>query len=349
MAGFVANQYFSNSGNGKAAFAISKSLDYKKKKLDERREVVDEILDNTDFFVNYFSDNYNPCVSQREGLSEDIAACKTLESMANYLLNSEEVVVQDRAEKEFTYHKSRDKFNNKLKREKVIISTNDGSVNVAEDDEIMNHLARHSKNFKLRKKVQITKKDLEEDSFLGQVLRDYNSLYLKASGKLKEHPDKNWRLYSNAKYTVMQDMIDSKIALRGIWGPSTFLPGSKIKRNYDLFDFTDYKTVRYLLEQKADLEQDSEMWHILTDFNNLVNSCEFTEEENIVLSCLRLGWTIVEIADYTKINYARIKQTVIRNIVKKIIKKGNRYDAEDKRLYYILETRRGNDKPLEGD
>lgn len=348
MAGFINNQYFSNSSTHSSAFSIGKSLDYTKKKLDERMDLVENIVENTSFFEDYFSDNFKVSLSQKDPLSEDIAVCKTLETMANYLLNSEEVVAQDRAEKEFTYHKSRDKFNNKIKREKAWTVKDGQMMNLVEDENFVEQsiAEKNSRNQKLKKNVTITKKDLEEDSELGQILREYNKLYEFCSAKLKEAPDKNWRLYSNAKYSVMQDMIYSKIALKGIWGPEYFLPSSRKVRNYDIFDFTDYKTVRYLLEQKPDLENDPEMWHILLDFNRLVEKCDFTDEEKAVLILLQDGWTIVEMANYLPIKYARIKQTVIRNIVLKVVRQGDKYDAKDKKIWYQLETRRGNDKEL---
>ena len=70
---------------------MSDSLNYELDSTEERIELVSEILKkNEKMLVDYYSEYYNPHISQDGLLSEDSRMGKNLESLATYLLNSKD-------------------------------------------------------------------------------------------------------------------------------------------------------------------------------------------------------------------------------------------------------------------
>lgn len=296
-------------------------LDRSVSSLEDRLNEVNEKLDSTDFYVDYFGNQYNPNLTGDMALSEDIPVCKSLEKMANYLLLSDESKQMDKDERKkdnYVIHKDRNKFMKKL---------NDENSGFMDDENIVHFLIKQRNDYK--PKIQkITAYDINKNTETGRVLREYNNFLNHIDEALKKGPDSRWFMFSRAKYQVKDDMLYVKKMLDGIWGENIKPISAPKKTDYYFIDFTDYKTVKYLIKMdRPDFEFDQELWIVWLEFNDVVRKANLTQEEYSVFYLLQKQWNIKEISEYLNIDYDRVKRTVINNIVKKIIKVGDKYSA----------------------
>lgn len=141
----------------------------------------------------------------------------------------------------------------------------------------------------------ITKKDIREDS----VIAEYQKLYEYVSAKLKEKPDSLWRVYSNTKHSVMDDMKLTKEFHKGSFSCKVAQPKVKSNTVKD-FDLTDKNTLVNLLRTAPkQLETDNDYFLDYLMFEELLMSKwnEFTDREQRVVSLMRQGYSSKEIAD----------------------------------------------------
>lgn len=294
-------------------------LDRSVSSLEDRLNEVNEKLDSTDLYVDYFKNQFNPNLTGDMELSEDIPVCKSLEKMANYLLMSDESKQMDKDERNnYVIHKDREKFMKKLNRENSAFM---------DDENIVHFLIKQRNDYK-PKTLKITAYDINKDTETGRVLREYNNFLININKALQEKPDSRWFMFSRAKSQVKNDMLYVKKMLDGVWGENIKPVSVPKKTDYYFIDFTDYKTVEYLIKmEQPDFEFDQELWIVWLEFNDVAKKANLTEEEYFVFYLLQKQWNIKEIAEYLNINYDRVKRTVINNIVKKIIKVGDKYSA----------------------
>jgi len=64
-------------------------LDRKNGKLSDRLDNVNQILEEDDFFLDYFDNYYKPEISQDSALSEENNISQMLSYMSDYLINSD--------------------------------------------------------------------------------------------------------------------------------------------------------------------------------------------------------------------------------------------------------------------
>lgn len=335
------NQMFVNNINGETLYDIKSKIDYKKTSYEDRRECIDNILKKDNFFEVYTEECYKFELNQSDALSEDVDVFKTLESMANYLLNSDEEKEKDRANKPvYIFHKSRDKFQKKMNREKQNVSLMGGKVNVTDIHEIIHVQKKQVGNCRVSKDVKIKPSDLKEDSFCGNVLREYNALLEYVDERLAEKKSEKWRTYSNIKSSVQQDMIDAKTMIKGIWSFDG-IDNSPKGFDYDIFDFTDRDTILYMITEVFDREESPEMFDVFLDFVNVVNKADLTIKEKAVMYLYRKGFYMHSIENILELPEKSVTQTHIPNIVKKIAKVGCKYD-------YVGDNKSKMDKIREG-
>lgn len=75
---------------------LSDFLDYNKVLTEDRLELVNEIVsENEDYLVDYYSNHYNPHISQDGFLSENSRVSKDLEALATYLLYAKDGEAQE--------------------------------------------------------------------------------------------------------------------------------------------------------------------------------------------------------------------------------------------------------------
>lgn len=90
------NPYFKGKINGKNAYNYTSKLDYKLDTYEKRLELVEKILKNDDFFVEYFDNYHKVNVNKEDFLSGDKNVCNSLEKIADYLLFSSDIRENDK-------------------------------------------------------------------------------------------------------------------------------------------------------------------------------------------------------------------------------------------------------------
>ena len=297
------------------------NLDRSVTSIEDRLNEVNDKLNSTDLYINYFDNQYNPNLTGDMPLSENLQVCKSLEKMATYLLMSDESKQMDKDEKNnYIIHKDRDKFIKKLNRE---------NSDFMDDENVVHFLIKQRNDYK-PKTQKITSYDINKNTETGRVLREYNNFLNNINKALKKEPDSRWFMFSRAKHQINNDMIYVKNMLDGVWGENIKPISVPKKTDYYFIDFTDYKTVKYLIKmEQPSFEFDQDLWIVWIEFNDVVKKANLTEEEYFVFYLLQKQWNIKEISGYLNIDYDRVKRTVINNIVKKIIKVGDKYSATD--------------------
>lgn len=319
------------------AFYKTTNLDRNKTSLQDRLDEVNRKLEETDIYEDYFSNYYNPNLTGNMDLAENDVACQSLEKMADYLLLSDESKQMDRDSKnEYMIHKDRKKFIKKINRESY-----DGvDGNVVDNENTLHYLVKQKNDYVL-KHQKITNEDLKKDTETARVLREYNNFLQHINQKLLEKPDSKWFMYSRAKSQVRDDMINVKNMLDGVWGENISSTPSHVEQKYDIIDFTDYKTVEFFLSAaEPEFVGNLEIWLIWLEFNDTMNKADLTNEEKCVAYLLGKQWNIKEISDFLEIDYNRVRRTVIGNVVKKIIRVGNKYDSFDLKNKYVIANRK---------
>lgn len=338
MAVYSDNAMFFGSLDGKTLNELGK-LNTKLKSLEDRKGLVNEIINSTNYFLEYIEKYYKVNITTREATSEDVGVFKRLEAMATYILSCEESILMDKESKK-TYVFHNQNMKKYLDREKIDINNSQGKENIVDSENVVHALLAKKKNSRKLKDQFINNKDLEREDFLGSVLRDYQLLLDKINQKLSEDQDSNWATYTRQKYLVNQDMIDAKDMILGVWGYNTDVKESQ-KPDLDIFDFTDYNTVKFLLSmEKPSLEFNEDMWVVWQDFINTVKESNLTDKEKMIFKCLQDGWKLKDIEAEFNIKYHTLYQTEIPRIIKKIIKVGNKYDAKDQKISKKINNRK---------
>lgn len=322
------NRQFKGKINGKSVEDF-RQLDHSIDNLDGRLDHLNDLLGDGDFFEEYFDSHYNPHINTNGSLSENDVVCSTLENMATYLLNSSDVIEEDKKnENKYVIHKNKNRFLQKLKRENVAVSSNGVATNLVEEENVVHFLVKNSNNKKL-KKQSIKKSDLAKDSETSRVLNEYNDFLEYIDKHLKAKPDGRRYLFSRAKAQVKDDMILAKDMLDGVWGYN--INGKESSNpDYDIFDFTDEATIREMIKMaEPDFETSLELWITWHEFRMMLDDLKFSNDERIVIRLLEHQWSMIDISRYTDIDYDRLKRTIMDGIVRKIKKVGNKYDATD--------------------
>ena len=100
------------------------ALDYSLKTYEERESVIDEMLEKVfddykrNFFQIYFDEYYKVNINNNDNLAERINVCKTLETMASYLLGCVEVREERKNnEIKYVFYVNREEFLLRTKKE----------------------------------------------------------------------------------------------------------------------------------------------------------------------------------------------------------------------------------------
>ncbi|MEK5205258.1 hypothetical protein NST55_28880 [Bacillus sp. FSL R10-2789] len=327
---------------------LNSKIDYKKTKLEDRKKIVEGIIEGTEFYNEYFSSYFKATINAGDSLSHNVNVCKSLERMANYLLNSEEIKKEeDENVVQYVFHTDPKYFQKKVDREKSIEGLTE-TENGGHAEEIIHFLKREGKNYKKGKDQFINAKDLERADFLGEVLRSYNSLLEFVTEELKKKGSSQYNRYllTKIKGQLSNDMIYSKDHLLGIWGYE--LKGFSESTVYDLdvFDFTNKvhlngiaievkgkdgkpkkEHIKGLLYFKPDFDPSNDFSYILKDLQDTVDKAGLTEEEKFVLEQMRNGASKVEVARALNTHHVKIMRTM-EIITNKVCKVGNKYDGK---------------------
>ena len=316
---FTSQQNFLASIDGVTANELNRVMDRTLDNYDERKACIEDALEGTSFFEEYFTDYYNVNASQNDYLSLENNVCKVLENYASYLLNSKDIDDEESQQYKFYYDES--EFMRAINKD------------VKYDDkgqEVIDFLLANQSNYKKAKDQKITAADLNRSDVVGDVLRDYQS-YIDLLNNSNMQAYRRNRL----KGEVQRDMILAKDALLRVHGYNLRYFSESTKPDLEVFDFADFNQLkgytmegvesRYakvdgLLRMKFNGDFQNDFQCILYDLDTLIDKTKLTEKERECLNYFRNGLTNTKISDILGIDHSVISRNIDRAI-KKVNKK----------------------------
>ncbi|MGG1916027.1 hypothetical protein ABFY54_28905 [Priestia megaterium] len=339
---FSTQQNFVGELDGTNIVELNKKVDFNKTKLEDRKKVVEDILDNTEFYHEYFDNYFKASINTTDFLSHETNICKSLDRMATYLLNSEEVKAEEDSEKtQYVFHADPKYFQKKVDRENSISAVS--AENEEHEENIIHFLKGEEPNHKKDKTQKITSADLEREDEVGRILSEYHSFSEYVSNELK-NPDTKFNrfLLTKIKGQLENDMIYTKDHLLGVWGYKLKAFSESTEYDVDVFDFTNelhlkgdvIKTesgkgiiAKGLMFFKPEFDPNNDFSFILMDLENTIAKAELTEEEQYILNETRNGSTQEEIADDLGTYQMKISRALDK-IARKIAAVGDKYDGQ---------------------
>ncbi len=316
---FTSQQNFLASIDGVTANELNRVMDRTLDNYDERKACIENTLEGTSFFEEYFTDYYNVNASQNDYLSLENNVCKVLENYASYLLNSKDIDDEESQQYKFYYDES--EFMRAINKD------------VKYDDkgqEVIDFLLANQSNYKKAKDQKITAADLNRNDVVGDVLRDYKS-YIDTL----DNSDMQAYRRNRIKGEVQRDMILAKDALLRVHGYNLRYFSESTQPNLEVFDFADFNQLkgytmegvesRYakvdgLLRMKFNGDFQNDFQCILYDLDTLIDKTKLTEKERECLNYFRNGLTNTKISDILGIDHSVISRNIDRAI-KKVNKK----------------------------
>ena len=316
---FTSQQNFLASIDGVTANELNRVMDRTLDNYEERKKCIEETLEGTYFFEEYFTNYYNVNASQNDYLSLENNVCKVLENYASYLLNSKDIDDEESQQYKFYYDES--EFMRAINKD------------VKYDDkgqEVIDFLLANQSNYKKAKDQKITAADLNRNDVVGDVLRDYQS-YVDLLNNSNMQAYRRNRL----KGEVQRDMILAKDALLRVHGYNLRYFSESTKPDLEVFDFADFNQLkgytmegvesRYakvdgLLRMKFNGDFQNDFQCILYDLDTLIDKTKLTEKERECLNYFRNGLTNTKISDILGIDHSVISRNIDRAI-KKVNKK----------------------------
>lgn len=311
-----------------------KNINYKITELDKRLLEVTNLLEmdsDKNFFIEYFDNYFNVNLAEFDELSENNNICTFLESLANYILGSNEVR-SERKNSNFKYRFFIDKseFKERTKKEDSLHGKMNNNINGEKSDSesnIINFLLK-SNNNKLAKAQIINNEDLEENSFCGQTLRNYKSYLdfidkelLKIKLKKPTLLEGKRYILTRLKKDIYYDMIYCKTSLKGTFGEKLRFPISETTvPSLEKFDWHEESHIKQLLFMKRDFNPNDDISFLVIDLENIIEILKinkFTKRECTVIEYIKLGYSISEIKDKLMITQQSVSG-IVKNIVKKI-------------------------------
>ena len=314
---FTSQQNFLATIDGTNARELNKIMDRTLDKYEDRLSCVNNTLENTSFFEEYFTDYYNVHASQNDYLSLENNVCKVLENYASYLLNSKDVDGEEKTIYKFYYDEN--SFRRALNKDVKYDS---------KEPEVIDFLLANQSNYKKAKDQKITAKDLRREDWKGSVLRDYNT-YIDV---LNNYPISDYRR-NKIKGEVQRDMILVKDY--GVHGYNLRYFSESTAPNLEVIDFVDfnqlkgyslkvpeqikdknYSSVDGLLKMKFNGDFQNDFQCILYDLDVLVSNTKLTDRERECLEYFRNGLTNVKISDILNISPQVCGRTIDRAVKK---------------------------------
>lgn len=279
------------------------------KKLDERMELVEEILENTSFFEEYFDNYYNPHIKTDECLSMDNNVCKLLESFGTYILNSEEILKENKSNQvEYKYITDNGYFDKKIRRESHMrdrFNQYDTGVEVIP-------FVKKDNNYLKVTEQKIYKKDIEDQGEMGEILRQYNKLIALAQEELKNAKKLTSRNYYLTRF-ICEGRLDSKLVKDSFMGTIYFKNPCKSAIRYskiEELDFTNEDVLDVLMTISEEIREVDDMAVVVLCFNEIVDKTNLSKRERIILDYYRNGFNKKEIGDVMNVSRPAIFKTL---------------------------------------
>lgn len=296
-------------------------LDYSEEKLKERLAYINKKYAKTStYFEEYTSNYYKSNLNTNDNLSCDINIFRAIERDGTYLLNSFDVE-RDRQYK--YYLLTQEEFDKKIKEEQKIDIRNEELV-----DKSAYILNPNFKNTYTNMDLTLTRKDIEEKSEMGEILRDYEAIRQHLRNELKNIKDKNNSYLNVSKIrkalgTIKCDMLDVKKCYKGITRPSTKLGDIGSLPSFDHIDYTNPNHIKAIISNVrfGDLEPDSMLSHISYDIKNAINKLYINKKLDSldieIIDCKNSGYTERRIAQELHKGKTTIQQR-LRKIYRRI-------------------------------
>lgn len=331
----MSNNYFfgelnsvSNIEESKKVYGLPKEIT----DLEGRLEYIESILEDG-FFDTYYNDILDVHLNSNDSLSSESNISSMLETLANYILFSDESKEIDKQEK--TKVLFTDEY---IKRKSA--RRGEQSADDVDIERVMISKRPQKSNSKKKTNVKITKHDLNRKDKVGDILRDYQSL-IDAYDLALENGETTKPKVIKAKSEIKADMVLVKTSLDGIWYFEPEKVSSALSRGYDYFDFTDFTTVKTLLGMEGSIQDSYNLWLTMLDYNVILDKVlneQLNERQRLVIEFNKYGFSATDLIDYT--NGSMYKMQIYRDIdtfVKKFNKLGEMYDAEDPYLWERIE------------
>ena len=348
MALFTRNYTGTIDGKNAWSYCLN-NKDYEVEGYDERVEIVKQLLNiDEDGFTNdkFLQDIWGleeGCLkispNATDMLWSESNVCASLERVANYLLNDptlkgDNVILDDEVVKLYDSSTERDR----LKQESNTIHKK-GFVVEFDDHGKPVKVLKNDMNYKKAIEFKVTNTDIKKYPEL-KAYNDYKEylLELKKDRNKREQLAKKIDKDMGTVYSaimknlssVQDDMITLKLSKER---PIQFKMPLKDEGcpSWDEFDMFDEEQVYYLLPMKKEPDLQDDLYCIITDLNNLIKECKFTDKQALILDCYRNGMNIATIAKHCGIADKTVEGT-IKACVKIIV---NQYEKKYSDWYYL--------------
>ena len=301
---FTRPKYFTEVLDGTTLDEIGKKIDYKRSKLEERKELVENIVEDTSFFQDYFDEYYNPSPTNSEVLSEQDSVCLMLERLGSYLLASDEVKEERNINKiEYKFITSKSYFDKKLNKEAHYDEITDNNIL-----DIMLFVRKES-NYLKCKQQKINSDDYKQGD-MGEILSQYQK-YIDIVNKENEltknskRDKKTARLVSSVNY----DMLDVKNSYKGTIDFKNITKNVGEKYVGDI-DYNNIKIIDTVLKLGQASNEINDIYAIILDIDIALKKLHLTELEEEIIRLYRLGATKQSIATDLKISRPYVFQKI---------------------------------------
>ena len=315
---------------------MKKMLDFSKSTLEERKQIVDKILEEYDEFLKiyFFEKNEHSrkayfsggSLSSSQTVSEKNIVCDSIAALASYLLNSRDIerLYKDQ---EYVFYTDEEEFNKY--HQKVVSSTSDAT------DEVIHFLLQQGKNYNLVGTTQITKQDLADTGEMGEILRAYQAFKEELRLRLLDirnstHNSKlNVPLFQAKR--LMNVINDDMRYTKESYSKRVYFGGLKSeipKIDWDMIDMTNEEHVKALLyiNRGNQLSPDDDLSLIVYELNKtlkiLVDNGKLKKEDLKLINLLR------QEKSYSKGEISKImgySQSVLSKRINKISKQICKY------------------------
>ena len=345
------NNNFYGKLHGKSIRDFSK-LDYSIIRSDNRIKYVNDLLgsyqiNDKDFYDEFFEELFDTTKRQRIKihLSKDDSVYSTsniaiyLERLGTYILNSKEQVIDgevlQKKELKYKVYNSKELFRRACQEDKFIngiASINGGRTLI---DNYENCQGEAFPIFRAVDKNYNKVKDIvfegKKDTDKYPVLKDYSDFYNHLQTRLK-HEDANFML-ANVIHGVRDDLNNCKALLEKpivFKSPLTPSPSSM----FEDYDIPTKKEIKHMLQVTYDTIDDIDKVCALIDFNNIVDKCKFTENQEKILRLYRKNFQTKRIAQIMMTSEPNIVNIV--NDVCKIIEKKYWEEYEERYRTFVV-------------
>ena len=345
------NNNFYGKLHGKSIRDFSE-LDYSITRSDNRIKYVNDLLgsyqiNDKDFYDEFFEELFDTNSRQRIKihLNKDDSIYSTsniaiyLERLGSYILDSKEQIVdgevQTKKELKYTIYNSRKLFRRACQEDKFIngfASINGGKTLIDNYENCQGEafpiFRATDKNFN---KVKDIKFEGKKDSDKYPVLKDYFDFYAHLQTRLK-HEDADFML-ANVIHGVKDDLNNSKALLEKpiiFKSPLTPVPSSI----FEDYDIPTKKEIKHLLQITYDSLDDIDKVCMLIDFNNIVDKCKFTKNQEKILRLYRKSFQTKRIAQIMMTSEPNIVNIV--NDICKIIEKKYWEEYEERYRTFVV-------------